>query len=42
MFSGKSLTEMHKEEVALIEIYNSASRAPLQFPSDNNCGVVLV
>jgi hypothetical protein len=42
LLSGKSLIEMHKEEVAMIEIYNSASRAPLQFPSDNNCGVVLV
>jgi len=42
VYSGKSLTEMHKEEVALIEMFNTAARAPLQFPSDNNCGVVLV
>jgi hypothetical protein len=41
--SGKGpLSEMSKEEVAVIEIYNSAARAPLQFGTDNNCGVVLV
>ncbi len=36
------LNEMHKEEIALIEIFNSGARAPLQFGGSNNCGVVLV
>jgi hypothetical protein len=37
------LNLLHKEEIALIEVYNSAARAPLQFTgSRTNCGVVLV
>jgi hypothetical protein len=37
------LHELHKEEIAIIEVYNSAARAPLQYGgSRTNCGVVLV
>jgi hypothetical protein len=37
------LNDMHKEEVALIEIYNTAARAPMQYAGTRNpCGVVLV
>jgi hypothetical protein len=37
------LNLLHKEEIALIEVYNSAARAPLQYGgSRTNCGIVLV
>jgi hypothetical protein len=37
------VNELRKDEIALIEVYNSAARAPLQFSGTRtNCGVVLV
>ena len=37
------LNVLRKEEIALIEVYNSAARAPLQYGGTRtNCGVVLV
>ena len=37
------LNDIQKDEVAVIEVYNSAARAPLQFAGTRNlCGVVLV
>jgi hypothetical protein len=37
------LNELTKDEIALIEVYNSAARAPLQYASARSlCGVVLV
>ena len=37
------VNELHKEEIAIIEVYNSAARAPLQFTGTRtNCGVVLI
>ncbi len=37
------LNDLHKEEVALIEVYNSAARTPIQYAGTRNlCGVVLV
>ena len=37
------INDVHKEEIALVEIYNSAARAPLQFTGLGTlCGVVLV
>jgi hypothetical protein len=37
------IMELKKDEIALIEVFNSAARAPLQYGSSGgNCGVVLV
>jgi hypothetical protein len=37
------LNDLHKDEIALIEVYSSAARTPMQFAGTRNlCGVVLV
>lgn len=39
----RMINELRKEEIALVEIYNSAARAPLQYAGTRSlCGVVLV
>jgi hypothetical protein len=37
------VNDLKKEEIALVEIYNSAARAPLQYTGTRtNCGIVLI
>jgi hypothetical protein len=36
------LRDLSKDEIAMIEVFNSAARAPAQFGGGSNCGIVMV
>lgn len=39
---AKILPLLHKEEIAVIEVFNFAARAPLKYSDSSHCGVVLL